>query len=161
MAREKKTEEKVTTRAVKPLKKTYVAALGRQRSAIAQVRLYSDVKEVAWGDVVVKKGEMYVNKKPIEKYFSSEVDKKVYTGPFALTKTEGKFAVTITVVGGGNNGQLGAVVLGISRALVKHDPKHRLVLKKNGLLTRDARVRQRRKVGTGGKARRKKQSPKR
>jgi len=74
----------------------------------------------------------------------------------------GKYYVTVKVVGGGKNGQLDAVVHGIARAFDKADrEKFRPPLKRAGLLTRDARVRERRKVGTGGKARRKKQSPKR
>ena len=74
----------------------------------------------------------------------------------------GKYYVTVKVVGGGKKGQLGATVHGIARALAKLDADTlRAPLKKAGLLTRDSRVRERRKVGTGGKARRKKQSPKR
>lgn len=82
--------------------------------------------------------------------------------PFRATNTIGKYSLTIKVEGGGKSGQLEAVVHGISRALQLLDKeKFRPILKKKGFLTRDARVRERRKVGTGGKARRKKQSPKR
>jgi len=82
--------------------------------------------------------------------------------PFILTKTLSNYYVTVKVVGGGKMGQLDATVLGISRALNLLDrDKFRPPLKKAGLLTRDARVRERRMVGKGGKARRKKQSPKR
>lgn len=75
---------------------------------------------------------------------------------------EGKFIFTIKVVGGGVNGQLDAMIHGMARALDKQDSDtYHDILKEGGYLTRDARVRERRKVGTGGKARRKKQSPKR
>ena len=79
----------------------------------------------------------------------------------SLTNSLDRFAIVVKVNGGGKEGQLDAVSLGISRAMLKVDDATRLVLKKEGLLTRDARVRERRKVGTGGRARRKKQSPKR
>ena len=161
MAKEKPTQDK-ETQVKKNIKKDYVFAVGRRKGAIARVRLYANRKDdIVWGEQTIKKGAMLVNQTPIEKYFSSIVEKSVYTEPFRITETEGDFAVTISVLGGGKTGQLGAVSLALSRALILYDPKHRGVLKKNGLLTRDARVRERRKVGTGGKARRKKQSPKR
>ncbi len=153
MVKEKQTEEKV---------KEYVFAVGRRKGSVARVRLYANRKEdVVWGESTIKKGAMLVNKKPVEVYFSSQVEKSLYTEPFKLTNTEGEFITTINVSGGGKMGQVGAVVLGLSRALIIHNPAFRAVLKKKGLLVRDARVRERRKVGTGGKARRKKQSPKR
>ncbi len=162
MAKEKQTEEKVVAETNKTSKKEYVFAIGRRKGAVARVRLYANRKEdVVWGENTVKKGAILVNKKPIHVYFASEVEKSLYTEPFKLTNTEGEFAVTIHVSGGGKMGQVGAVVLGLSRALIIHNPEFRSVLKKKGLLVRDARVRERRKVGTGGKARRKKQSPKR
>ena len=162
MAKEKKTEEKVVIKNPKTSKKEYVFAVGRRKGAVARVRLYVNKKEdVVWGESTIKKGAMLVNKKPVDVYFSSQVEKNLYTEPFRLTNTEGVFATTIHVSGGGKMGQVGAVVLGLSRALIIHNPEFRAVLKKKGLLVRDARVRERRKVGTGGKARRKKQSPKR
>jgi len=86
----------------------------------------------------------------------------VYTKPFELTETVGKYYATIKVGGGGKSGQLGAVIHGLSRAFSLVDPeKFRPILKKQKLLTRDSREKERRKVGMGGKARRKKQSPKR
>ena len=82
--------------------------------------------------------------------------------PFGATETSDKHFFSAKVAGGGKEGQLGALVLAISRSLVKVAPeKNKLVLKKLGLLTRDSRIRQRRMVGKGGKARRAKQSPKR
>jgi small subunit ribosomal protein S9 len=131
-------------------KKNYVYAVGRRRSASARVRLFKG------------RGENLVNGKPIEQYFPGVINKDFWTKPFDLTDSLGKYYVTVKVVGGGKKGQLGAVVHGIARAFAKADvEKFRPPLKKAGFLARDARVRERRKVGTGGKARRKKQSPKR
>ena len=128
----------------------YIYARGRRKEASARVRLFKG------------KGENLVNEMPIEKYFPGEVNRQAWIKPFKLTRTEGKYYVTVKVVGGGQKGQLEAVVHGIARALAAADrEKYRLPLKKAGLLTRDPRVKERRKVGTGGKARRKKQSPKR
>lgn len=128
----------------------YIYTVGRRRSASARVRLFRG------------KGESTVNGKPISKYFPGIIAKDKWTKPFKLTETSDKYYVTVKVVGGGKNGQLDAVVHGIARALTKaKEDEFRPVLKKAGLLTRDSRIRERRKVGTGGKARRKKQSPKR
>lgn len=164
MARPKKaetTEEAKKEKTNNP-KKNFIFAVGRRREAVARVRLYVNPKEdVVWGELSLKKGDIVVNQLPIEKYFATQVSKASYTEPFRITNTLGKLVATIKVEGGGKQGQLGAIVQGITRALVLYDKDFRPVLKKKGLLTRDARVRERRKVGMGGKARRKKQSPKR
>ncbi|OGK20616.1 30S ribosomal protein S9 [Candidatus Roizmanbacteria bacterium RIFCSPHIGHO2_02_FULL_37_13b] len=142
----------------------YYQAIGRRKSATASIRLHlaTKEKEITFGDKKVKKGEIYVNGQPIDKYFSGESNKVEYLTPLKLTDNLDRFAITVKVVGGGKAGQLDAIVLGISRALEKVDKAtYRPILKKQGLLTRDARIRERRKVGMGGKARRKKQSPKR
>jgi len=82
--------------------------------------------------------------------------------PFRTTNTMNRFAISIKTKGGGLSGQLGAVVLGLSRALEKVDKeRYRPILKKRGFLTRDPRAKQRRKAGYAGKARARKQSPKR
>lgn len=131
-------------------KKDYTYAVGRRRSASARVRLYKGNKQNE------------VNGKPVGQYFPGAVMQSAWEKPFKLTDTKGKYYMTAKVLGGGKNGQLEAVVHGISRAFAKLDPeKYRSVLKAEGMLTRDARVRQRRMIGTGGKARRQKQSPKR
>ncbi len=128
----------------------YIAAVGRRKEAVARVRLY------------LGKGKILVEGRPIEEYFPGEAAKIHYLAPFSETKTISKYYATVKVGGGGKNGQLGAVVHGLSRALAEADrEKFRPPLKQKGFLTRDARTRERRKVGTGGKARRKKQSPKR
>lgn len=144
--------------------KDYVFAVGRRKESVARVRLYENVKaDMTWGEHPVKKGDLLVNEKPITEYFSGEVSRRLYTEPLRVTNAHQKnFAFTIKVVGGGPSGQLQAAVAGIANALNKLNPEeYRATLKKKGFLTRDQRVRERRAVGTGGKARRKKQSPKR
>lgn len=140
----------MTTRTKKVEKPEIIHAVGRRKESIARIRLYKG------------KGETLVNNLPIGEYFPSEVSRVAYMGPFELTDTVGKYYATIKVLGGGKTGQLEAMVHGLSRALVLLDKENfRPVLKKAKLLTRDSRTRERRKVGMGGKARRKKQSPKR
>lgn len=151
---------------LKPVKKQktdYTYAVGRRKESSARVRLYSSVKEgLAWDGVAVSKDQILVNGMPIEKYFPGPLSKAKYLKPLQLTNTLGKYAITVKVVGGGKAGQLDALILGLSRALaLVNREKNRPVLKAKKLLKVDARVRERRKVGTGGKARRKKQSPKR
>ncbi len=151
------------TKKLKRTKRDYIFAVGRRREAVARVRLYPTVKQDSkWGDLPISKEQILVNSMAIEQYFPGLIAKSLYLKPFNTTGTLGKYAITIKVDGGGKNGQLAAAVHGISRALAKHDQKKlRSSLKKAGFLTRNPRVRERRKVGTGGKARRAKQSPKR
>lgn len=130
--------------------KDFIFAVGRRKESVARVRFY------------VGKGENIVNGKPVSEYFPGEVAKLLIAKPFKAAGVEGKYWVSVKVQGGGKHGQLDAATLGIARALTLADrEKFRSPLKKQGFLTRDARVRERRKIGTGGKARRKKQSPKR
>ena len=162
MATEKKTTEEEKVKTSKNEKKPYVFAVGRRREAVARVRLYEDIKTgVVWKDAIVKKGEVYINEKPANVYFSLKAQEGVYLAPLKAANVLDRFITTIRVEGGGMTGQLDATVLGIARALEKIDPQFRPILKKKGFLTRDSRTRQRRNVGMGGKARRKKQSPKR
>jgi small subunit ribosomal protein S9 len=134
----------------KKVKRDCVYAVGRRRSSSARVRLHKGKKE------------SLVNDQVIGKYFPGAVMRTLWQKPFELTGTMGKYYVTVKVSGGGKQGQLEAVVHGIARAFAKVESgKHRKTLKIEGLLTRDARKRQRRMVGMGGKARRAKQSPKR
>ncbi len=143
--------------------KEFIYAVGRRKSAVARVRLYKTVKPgLLWNDAKIEKGKVLVNGKPAAEYFSGDVMEAFYKEPFVATNTLDKYGVTIKVVGGGLKGQLEAAILGISRVLSEIDvEKFRPILKKKGMLTRDSRVRQRRTVGTGGKSRRQKQSPKR
>ena len=130
--------------------KNYTFAVGRRKSSSARVRLFKGV------------GVNLINDKKVSEVYENKVAEIILSKPFKLTDTIGKFFFTAKVSGGGKEGQLEAIVHGIARALTKLDSdKFRVTLKKNNLLTRDPRVRLRRMVGTGGKARRKKQSPKR
>lgn len=148
----------------KQMSKGFAFAVGRRREAVARVRLYKeDLKEgVLWGEEQVQKGSIFINMLPIDKYFSGETAKAKYEEPLRVTNVLGKYIITVKVSGGGKSGQLDAFIHGVSRVLSKIDTeRNRPILKKRGFLTRDARIRERRKIGTGGKARRQKQSPKR
>lgn len=128
----------------------YIEAVGRRKTATARVRIYKTA------------GDFIVNNKAAGQYFANVVNSHVrYTEPFNLTETRGNYAVSAVVKGSGVSAQLGALIHGISRALVKMDENHRSPLKAAGFLTRDDRMKETRKIGTGGKARRKRQSPKR
>ncbi len=125
-------------------------AVGRRKEAVARVRLSPG------------QAQLTVNGKPISEYFTGLIAQKNYQRPFELTKTLGQITGSVKVAGGGFNSQLEATIHGIARALQIIDKeKHRPILKSNGLLTRDPRARERRKYGLAGKARAKKQSPKR
>lgn len=132
----------------KKLNCTY--SVGRRKTATARIRLFKG------------KAVSMINGIPMDVYFPGSVFQDLRLKPFKVVDVLDKYYVTVRVVGGGKKGQLDAVVHGISRALAKENKQDfRKPLKDAGLLTRDSRVRERRKVGTGGKARRKKQSPKR
>ena len=140
----------------------YYEAVGRRKESVARVRLYLATKgSITLKGTKIKAGDMVINGKQAKQIFLHEYEEKRYMEPLTLTKNADRFAISIKVSGGGPNGQLEAIILGISRALCKAGEEYRPVLKTQGLLTRDPRVRERRKVGTGGKARRQKQSPKR
>ena len=146
----------------KKINKDYISTVGRRRAAVARVRVYSKVPDsLKFEDHTVKKGDIIVNGRNISEYFSGVVSNVVYEQPLKITNSLNKYAITARIVGGGLQAQLGAFVLGLSRALAARDESAKLVLRKKGLLTRDPRVRERRKVGMGGKARRRKQSQKR
>ena len=124
-------------------------AVGRRKEAVARVMLLSG------------RGQMTINGKPIGEYFQGSVFQKLYNRPLELTKTLNKYSISVKVEGGGKVSQLGATIHGIARAIAKAEPPLRGTLKKEGFLTRDARVKERRKYGNAQKARAKKQSPKR
>lgn len=135
-----------------PIKKAvadYSRAFGRRKEAVARVRLFKG------------KGANLVNGFPIEQYFPHSTAKAKWAKPFMLTKSQSQYFATIKVVGSGKVSQLDAVVHGLSRALIVANPEFRSTLKKAGLLTRDPRVKERRKFGRAQKARKGKQSPKR
>lgn len=126
-----------------------ITTVGRRKEAIARVR------------VTAGNGQITINGKPIGEYFLGPILQKIYSKPLEITQTTGKYSISVKVEGGGKVAQLGAVIHGIARALAKAEPALRPTLKKEGFLTRDARVKERRKFGHAQKARAKKQSPKR
>lgn len=129
----------------------FVEGIGRRKVATARVRIYEK-----------KNGQFIVNDQLAKDYFSDiPLAVKIYTFPFELTGTKDKFAVTVKVEGSGISAQLDAVVHGLTRALVEFDSSFKSLLKEESLLTRDSRMKESRKPGRGGKARRKRQSPKR
>ena len=111
---------------------------GRRKKSIARVYLTPG------------KGQITVNKRDIEDYFGLETLKVVVRQPLAATDTTGKFDINITVKGGGFTGQAGAIRHGIARALCEADEEYRPILKKAGYLTRDPRMKERKKYGLKG-----------
>jgi small subunit ribosomal protein S9 len=127
---------------------TYNYGTGRRKSAVARVFIKPG------------KGDITVNDKPIDVFFSRETGRMVVRQPLELTETVGKFDIMVNVSGGGESGQAGAVRHGITRALIDYDANLKPTLSKAGLVTRDAREVERKKVGLR-KARRRKQFSKR
>lgn len=127
---------------------TYNYGTGRRKSAVARVFMKPG------------KGEIVVNDKPLDVFFSRETGRMVVRQPLELTETMGKFDIMVNVSGGGESGQAGAVRHGITRALIDFDATLKPVLSQAGLVTRDAREVERKKVGLR-KARRRKQFSKR
>jgi small subunit ribosomal protein S9 len=111
---------------------------GRRKSAVARVWLKPG------------EGRMVVNRRPLQEYFSRPAHQILVVQPLRTAGVEGKFDVLATVAGGGASGQAGAVRLGIARALVTFDVASRPTLRKAGLLTRDPRVKERKKYGQRG-----------
>lgn len=128
----------------------YTEAIGRRKSATARVRIFKT------------EGDFVVNNKIVGAYFKTvPYANKQFIRPFDVTGTQGSYAVTARVSGSGIQSQLEAVILGVARALAKVSADYQVLLRKASLLTRDDRMKETRKIGTGGKARRKRQSPKR
>ncbi len=113
-------------------------AVGRRKTSVARVRLLPGT------------GEIVVNKKPVTEYFGRETHSAIVVRPLELTGLADKYNVFANVNGGGESGQAGAIRHGISRALLKGDPELRATLKKEGLLTRDPRMKERKKYGQKG-----------
>ena len=110
-------------------------AVGRRKKAIARVRL------------IPGEGKIVINGRDIDNYFGLETLKMTVRQPLALTSLEGRYDVLVNVYGGGLSGQAGAIRHGISRALIKADPERRPAVKKDGFLTRDPRMKERKKYG--------------
>ncbi len=112
---------------------------GRRKKSVARVRLLPG------------KGNISINGRTLDEYFGLETLKIIVNQPLVLTKTEGKFDIFVNVVGGGFTGQAGAIRHGISRALLEADEEaYRPLLKKAGFLTRDPRMKERKKYGLKG-----------
>ncbi len=112
---------------------------GRRKKSVARVRLLPG------------KGNITINGRTLDEYFGLETLKIIVNQPLVLTKTEGKFDIFVNVVGGGFTGQAGAIRHGISRALLEADEEtYRPLLKKAGFLTRDPRMKERKKYGLKG-----------
>ncbi len=111
---------------------------GKRKNAIARVRLQSG------------SGKMLINSRPIENYFGRETSRMIIMQPFELTQTVGRFDTFINVQGGGLSGQAGAIRHGISKALLEVDSAYRSTLKAAGFLTRDSRIKERKKYGKRG-----------
>ena len=126
----------------------YYYGTGRRKSAVARVFLKPG------------KGQFVVNGKPVDEFFGRETGRMIVRQPLETTKNLSSFDISVNVYGGGENGQAGAVRHGIARALIEYDASLKPSLKSAGLVTRDAREVERKKVGLH-KARRRKQYSKR
>jgi small subunit ribosomal protein S9 len=115
--------------------KPLVQSTGRRKRAVARVRLRPGT------------GQIVVNTRPIEQYFPTATHRMVASEPLRLTNTDEVYDVDATLDGGGVTGQAGALRMGIARALIELDPEMRPLLKKSGLLTRDAREKESKKYG--------------
>ena len=115
--------------------KPYFYGTGRRKSSVARVRVYQGT------------GSITINGRDIGEYFGLDTLKLIVRQPLALTETEGKFDIVCTVQGGGVTGQAGAIRHGLSRALLQYDAELRPALKKAGFLTRDPRMKERKKYG--------------
>lgn len=117
-------------------KESYFYGTGRRKSSVARVRVYKGT------------GKITINDRDIDDYFGLETLKLIVRQPLVLTDTNGKFDIVCRVAGGGVTGQAGAIRHGISRALLQYDSENlRPVLKKAGFLTRDPRMKERKKYG--------------
>lgn len=118
--------------------KQFIWGLGRRKTSVARVRIAPGT------------GEVKVNDKKLEDYVKVERLRKLFHVPFEVSQTGGKFDILINVKGGGIAGQIGACMMGISRALIKAEPNSEASLRRHGLLTRDSRMVERKKYGLRG-----------
>ena len=115
--------------------KPYFYGTGRRKSSVARVRVYNGT------------GKITVNDRDIDDYFGLETLKLIVRQPLTLAEIENKFDIVVRVAGGGVSGQAGAIRHGLSRALLQYDENLRTTLKKAGFLTRDPRMKERKKYG--------------
>ena len=117
---------------------TKYIALGRRKESTARVRMEPGT------------GEITINNRPFEKYFLRETDRIIVKQPLAITESANKFNIAARLTGGGLTGQAGALRLGIARALLLADSNFKEIFRKNGYLTRDPRMKERKKYGQKG-----------
>ena len=122
-----------------PKKEVFFAGVGRRKTSVAQVRIFKDEKATD--------AEITINDKKFKDYFPVATYQTEVLSPFKVTGTHGQFRMSVVVRGGGFNGQIEAVRLGLSRALVKFDETLKKALRDNGMLTRDSRAVERKKPG--------------
>ena len=118
--------------------KTAYLGTGRRKSATARVRLYRG------------NGSIKINKRDLDTYFPLDTHRLAVNAPLRVTKTLGQYDVVVRVQGSGISGQAGAIMLGVARALLKADPSLESVLRDNKMLTRDSRMKERKKYGRKG-----------
>jgi small subunit ribosomal protein S9 len=114
---------------------TVYSVTGKRKTSIARIR------------VIKGKGAISINKKPLDEYFGTEILRMIVRQPLALTNNVDKYDMNVNVCGGGIAGQAGAIKHGITKALLEIDPELRSVLKKAGYITRDSRIKERKKYG--------------
>jgi small subunit ribosomal protein S9 len=124
------------------VKPTYTWGVGRRKSAVARVRIAPGT------------GKIELNGRTLNEFLTSERDRKSIFGPLEVTNTGGKFDIFARCTGGGPTGQAGAIVLGLGRALAKFDQSFEVPLRGGGFLTRDSRMKERKKYGQRGARRR-------
>ena len=123
-------------------KPTYTWGVGRRKSACARVRIAPGT------------GKIEINGRTLNEYFTNERDRKSIFGPLEVTNTGGKMDIFVNTDGGGPSGQTGAIVMGLGRALAKYDNSLEVALRGAGFLTRDSRMKERKKYGQRGARRR-------
>ena len=122
--------------------KTFVWGVGRRKSAVARVRIAPGT------------GKITVNERELNDYFTFERDRKAIFGPLEVTNTGGKMDVHVNATGGGPSGQTGAIIMGLARALTKYDQTLEAPLRGANFMTRDSRMKERKKYGQRGARRR-------
>ena len=125
-----------------PAKVSFVWGVGRRKSAVARVR------------ITPGSGKIEVNGRTLNDYFTNERDRKAIFGPLEVTSTGGKMDIFVNATGGGPTGQAGAIVMGLGRALAKYDQSLEGSLRNGRFLTRDSRMKERKKYGQRGARRR-------
>lgn len=121
---------------------SYTWGVGRRKTSVARVRILPGT------------GKISINGRELNDYFTSERDRKAIFGPLEVSNTGGKLDIFVNTDGGGPTGQSGAIVMGVARALIKYDPSVEKALRDGGFLSRDSRMKERKKYGQRGARRR-------